>query len=258
MTKSSFIEEIAINAKKIQNKHRILPSLIIAQACLESNYGKSGLAVKGKNLFGIKGSYKGAFVEMATREWSRQSGWYTTKVRFRKYPSWEESLEDHALLFANGLSSEKINRYAALIGETNYKKATEAVKGAGYATDPDYPRLLNAIIEQHRLTKYDQPSAARKSRFYTVKAGDTLSRIAGEQGLTAAAIAKENQLTNPDLIVPGQQLLLSSKEVYYTVKSGDTLSGIASRHQRDITEIIRLNKLPDPDKIYPGQKLRIT
>jgi flagellum-specific peptidoglycan hydrolase FlgJ len=66
---SNFIREIASYAQRIQEKYKILASLVIAQACLESNFGQSELAQKGKNLFGVKGSYKGQSVSMRTHEY---------------------------------------------------------------------------------------------------------------------------------------------------------------------------------------------
>ncbi|MBC1406067.1 N-acetylmuramoyl-L-alanine amidase, partial [Listeria welshimeri] len=67
-TQQAFINEIAPHAEVVQKKHGILASITISQAILESNWGKSELAQKGKNLFGIKGSYKGNTVVMATKE----------------------------------------------------------------------------------------------------------------------------------------------------------------------------------------------
>lgn len=261
MSNQSFINEIAISAVKLQKKYHILPSLIIAQACLESGYGKSTLAAKGNNLFGVKGTYNGDFLEMETKEWDKLNGWYSVKAKFRKYPSWEESLEDHALLFVHGLKREKFNRYAAVIGEPNYKEATQAVKKAGYATDPDYPILLNKLIEQYNLTRFDksthQTDSTSSITEYTVKPGDTLSKIAYQHETTVQQIVHTNQLKNPDLILPGQTLLLSSSAKYYQIKKGDTISDIASRFRSTVSTIVSLNKLENPDRIYPGQKIRI-
>jgi flagellum-specific peptidoglycan hydrolase FlgJ len=51
MSEESFIKEIAPYAQKIQKEFKILPSVVIAQACLESGYGTSLLANQGKNIF---------------------------------------------------------------------------------------------------------------------------------------------------------------------------------------------------------------
>lgn len=57
--KNEFIQAVKDGAVKGWDTHRVLPSVSIAQAILESDWGRSGLAVKGKNLFGIKGEYNG-------------------------------------------------------------------------------------------------------------------------------------------------------------------------------------------------------
>lgn len=262
MSKQSFIKEISSHAVAIQKKHRLLPSLIIAQACLESGFGSSRLAKEGKNLFGIKGTYNGSFVEMNTKEWDRKTGWFSVKAKFRKYPSWQDSIEDHALLFVHGLSREKSNRYKALIGETDYKKASMAVKTAGYATNPDYPQLLNRIIEQYNLTQYDNhvkhTNSSATPHSYTVKQGDTLATISHRYGTTVQAIARENRIDYPDLIFPGQLLSLPiSEPEYYHVQKGDTLSEIAAYYNTTAARLADLNQLTDPDRIYPGQKIHI-
>lgn len=258
MSKRLFIDEIAPAAQMIEKKYQILPSLIIAQACLESGFGKSALATTGKNLFGIKGTYQGDFVLMPTKEWNKQKGWHTIEAKFRRYPSWKESIEDHAQLFVRGLSREKTNRYQAVLGEINYKKATLAVKAAGYATDPHYPDLLNTIIEQYGLTKYDRTGTS--SSFHTVKAGETLSAIAARYSISVAAIIRKNQLSNPDVIHPGQVLMIpvSKTEVqYYVVERGDSLSKIARRFRTTATKLAISNHIKDPNKIYPGQRIQI-
>lgn len=127
--------------------------MIIAQAIHESNWGKSGLATKGKNLFGIKGTYGGQSVNMPT--WEVYDG-KTVKVNaaFRKYPSWYESIADLISLYKNGVSWDR-DKYHKIIGETDYKKACKAVQAAGYATDPNYATKLIKIIESNKLTQYD-------------------------------------------------------------------------------------------------------
>lgn len=75
---------------------------------------------------------------------------YTTiTALFRAYDSWAESVADHsAFLLAN-------KRYAAVVGERDYKAACKAIKAAGYATDPGYPQKLIGLIEKYGLTVYD-------------------------------------------------------------------------------------------------------
>ncbi|MCM3454086.1 glycoside hydrolase family 73 protein [Heyndrickxia oleronia] len=147
----SFINEITPYAQRIQKDYGILASLIIAQAILESNWGKSTLAVKGKNIFGIKGEYKGQSIILETTEYVNGKPVKVDKA-FRKYPTWFESMVDLANLYNTGDSR---GRYKKIIGETDYKKAAKEVKNSGYATDPNYANKIIEIIESNELTKYD-------------------------------------------------------------------------------------------------------
>jgi flagellum-specific peptidoglycan hydrolase FlgJ len=212
-----FIKAIAPHAQRIQEKYKILASLVIAQACLESNFGKSGLAQKGKNLFGIKGSYNGQSVTMRTHEYQRgKKIWIDAS--FRKYPSWYESLEDLAKLYINGVSWDR-NKYKPIIGETNYVMACKKVQESGYCTDPNYASKLISIIEKYDLTRYDKvgnkkpvkvAAAVKKEepQVYTVKKGDTLTAIAKKYNTTVQNLVKLNNIKNPDLILVGQKLRL--------------------------------------------------
>jgi flagellum-specific peptidoglycan hydrolase FlgJ len=212
-----FIKSLVPHAQRIQEKYKILASLIIAQACLESNFGRSGLARQGKNLFGIKGSYNGHSVTMRTHEFVRgKKVWIDAP--FRKYPSWYESLEDLAKLYINGVSWDK-NKYRSIIGETNYVMACKKVQECGYCTDPNYAAKLINIIEKYDLTKYD--------------------RVGNKKPVKVAAAAKKEE---PQV---------------YVVKKGDTLTSIAKRYNTTVQNLVNLNNIKNPDLILVGQKLRV-
>ncbi|ANB56597.1 mannosyl-glycoendo-beta-N-acetylglucosaminidase family protein [Anoxybacillus sp. B7M1] len=86
-----FIQEIASYAQRIQEKYNILASLVIAQACLESKFGQSGLAQKGKNLFGIKGTYNGQSITMKTAEYQGGKAYQTDAAFWKK--TWRSSIQ---------------------------------------------------------------------------------------------------------------------------------------------------------------------
>ncbi|EAG9291011.1 GW domain-containing glycosaminoglycan-binding protein [Listeria monocytogenes] len=153
LSQQQFIQSIANDAQELQKEEKILTSVTLAQAILESNWGKSGLSTSANNLFGIKGSYEGSSVSMRTREFSSGKAYYT-QADFRKYPDKKASLVDHAQLFINGVSGNA-NLYSAVIGETDYKKAAYAIQNAGYATDPAYAEKLISTIENYHLDQYD-------------------------------------------------------------------------------------------------------
>ncbi|WP_141432399.1 glycoside hydrolase family 73 protein [Bacillus sp. 03113] len=151
----SFITEVAPHAQKIGWKYNILPSLILAQACLESNFGKSGLAIKGKNLFGVKGEYQVQSIKMQTKEQDRNGKVSVITAKFRKYPTWTESFEDHALLLVKGVSWDR-SKYHGVIGEKDYQRACIKMGASGYATDIKYAEKLIGVIQRNFLTQYDK------------------------------------------------------------------------------------------------------
>ena len=153
----AFLDKIGPMAAADMKKTGILASLTIAQAILESGWGKSGLTLKANNLFGIKGKYNGASISCKTKEWDG-SKYITITAAFRKYPSWAESVADHSALFL------RLDRYKNLRGCTDYKKACQYVREDGYATDPAYTTKLVQLIEKYGLTQYDTPGTPSTGR----------------------------------------------------------------------------------------------
>lgn len=99
---------------------------------------------------------------------------------------------------------------------------------------------------------------------YTVKNRDNLSKIASLCGVAVADIlALNSQITNPNLIYPGQVLRISgsvntsSYTTHYTVKSGDTLASIASQFGTTVYAIQAANPYLYYNSIYTGQVLNI-
>ena len=106
--------------------------------------------------------------------------------------------------------------------------------------------------------------------FYTVETGDTLSKIAQRYGTTVQELVSINNISNPNLIYPGQQIRVLTNStvngnetrgtgsITYTVRRGDTLSQIAKAYNVTVEHIVEINNLQNPSLIYPGEKLRIT
>ena len=126
----------------------ILASLTAAQAFIESSKGNSGLTAKANNLFGIKGEYNGQYIYMMTTEYINGVP-QKVNAKFRKYPSWQESITDHSGLFLRS------SRYANLRGCKAYKLACVYVQQDGYATSPVYANTLIKTIETYQLYSWD-------------------------------------------------------------------------------------------------------
>ncbi|HZJ83141.1 MAG TPA: LysM peptidoglycan-binding domain-containing protein [Clostridia bacterium] len=97
---------------------------------------------------------------------------------------------------------------------------------------------------------------------YIVQPGDTLYSIARKHNTTVDAIVAANPGINPNLIFPGQIVMIPSSTnppqgTEYVVQPGDTLYGIAARHNVDLQELIHVNGIQPPYIIHPGQKIII-
>lgn len=144
--KKVFIDKVKPGAIKSYKEYGVLPSLVMAQAALESGWGAKSI---GNNIFGIKAgsSWKGKTQNVWTTE-NINGRDVSVQATFRDYASIEDSILDHAKVLQK-------DRYAGVLSAKNYREATKAVKEGGYATDPNYTKLLNDIIESNGFMQVD-------------------------------------------------------------------------------------------------------
>lgn len=149
INRENFIESVAPYAIENYRLYGIYPSITIAQAILESNWGESQLSKEYNNYFGIKSfNENDQRVVLPTYEYIRGE---LVKVdsAFRAYDSLGKSIEHHGILLG------KADRYAPVRSASGYIEAANALYAAGYATDPKYPEKLMNIIETYNLFIYD-------------------------------------------------------------------------------------------------------
>lgn len=186
----AFIERVGNLAAADMQKSGVLASLTIAQAILESEWGKSGLTVKANALFGIKAgtNWKGRVYSTKTQECYDGVNFTTVTALFRAYNSWEESVENHSALLTGAA------RYKAVVGERDYKTACRAIKAAGYATNPNYADKLIQLIESYSLTAYDGAGQARAGGGSNITAGaERPADAKGEGKMKASEFIKKLQ-----------------------------------------------------------------
>lgn len=216
---STFIDEIAKDSVAIARDAGLYPSVLMAQAGLESGWGGSGLSVTHHNLFGIKGSFKGATANLETWEEVDQTK-ITIRAGFRSYPSKKESILDYAQLLKNGLTHSPNFYKGTWISETSsYKDVTSFLQGR-YATDSQYANKLNRIIERLELDRFDaveeldtnitvEPVIPEDPPLpegqYVVKEGDTIQLILHKTNLTLEELLAQNDL--PDSRIHVQQVV---------------------------------------------------
>ncbi|MBB2981731.1 glycoside hydrolase family 73 protein [Paraburkholderia tropica] len=150
MTPDDFIAAIAPAARALAATTNIPASFTVAQAALESGWAKSQLAQRYFNLFGVKAdpSWTGTTVMLPTVEYVGGKP-VTVQARWRVYTDWLASLQDHAQFLIEN------PRYACAFACTDGLSFTQAVAGAGYATDPNYASKITSIINAHGLESLD-------------------------------------------------------------------------------------------------------
>ena len=153
MTNQEFINKIAplIKAENEKRGNPLFSSVVIAQACLETGFGKSEIMMKANAIFGIKAfeSWKGKTYSARTREVYDNNPVFINDT-FRAYNSLEESISDYFDLIT------KNQRYRRAITSETPRACIEEIKKGGYATDPDYVRLVMNIIEKYNLQDFDK------------------------------------------------------------------------------------------------------
>ena len=155
-----FIKDASAAAKVSQKATGVPASIIIAQAVLESGWGKSHMG-SANNYFGIKAHMKNGkvdfgniatgFVEKSTKEFDKKGNAFFVIARFRAYKNMADSFTDHGSFLKNGPRYQK-----AMMTYAEDKDASEFARGlqkAGYATDPEYAKKLISIMTKNDLLK---------------------------------------------------------------------------------------------------------
>lgn len=177
MTPDQFFEKYAPYALSTQSKFGVPATITLAQAALESAWGKSGLTVNANNFFGIK--------DFPNDEWHAENyvantqeygsgGYYSLPQPFRKYTTPQGSFNDHA----NFLKVNK--RYGKLftLPVTDTVGWATGLKTAGYATDPLYASKLINIVSKYNLSAVIE-AAAEKKKFKLIIGGILLLIVIG-------------------------------------------------------------------------------
>ena len=143
-TYQQYIDQYKDLAIEQMKKYGIPASITLAQGVFESGAGRSELARKGNNHFGIK-----------CHGWQGRAVYADDDARnecFRAYDNAYQSYEDHSRFLASG------QRYRNLFSLriTDYKGWARGLKAAGYATNPRYADKLIELIELYKLYQYDK------------------------------------------------------------------------------------------------------
>jgi LysM repeat protein len=276
--RNEYIEKYRDLAMKQMSKSGVPASIILGQACLESNYGKGALATKGKNHFGIK----------CHRSWTGAKMFLTDDAPdecFRKYPNDEDSFKDHSDFLRFN------RRYAFLfdLEPTDYKSWAYGLKKAGYATNSRYAETLIKIIEDNRLYLYDKnvpvtvlsPVKLEKLeldnfviqlnriihtrndvKYVVANEYDTYESIAEEFKLTKGQLLKYNDLDKNTPIYAGQELYIKPKKKkasinfpMHIVQDGENMYQISQKYAVKLKSLYKYNNMRAGDEPEPEQEI---
>ena len=172
---------------------------------------------------------------------------------------------------SNNNNSIENNIYTIKSGDTLSEIALE------YGTTVSNILSLNPLITnpnliypgQNIIINTSNSNESVTNTTYTVKRGDTLSEIALKYNTTVSNLANLNNISNPNLIYPGQVITINSStniengknscgKITYTIKRGDTLSSIARKYNTSVNKLVMLNNISNPNLIYAGNIIIIS
>ncbi|HEX8435679.1 glucosaminidase domain-containing protein [Archangium sp.] len=212
-TGNAFVDSVSADAVDSQRATGVPASVTLAQAILESNWGKSGLSKKYHNYFGIKGKGSAGTAVMSTGEHFNGKD-VVIKDGFRAYRSATESFVDHGRFFIEN------KRYAeAMRNKDDAERFAQEIHKAGYATDPDYSQKLISLIRKYKLVAFDKYARS----LGPLKTGPAPKGSSNETGTSSSNGGKEPSSSNQ--AVKELQLLLV-KYGYLTQQQMQTGPGI--------------------------------
>ena len=153
--KSEFFADIAPTIQEVAEAYGVRPSLVIAQAALESDYGQNLLAVKYHNLFAVFAQLGNKPVTLKYKRYFVNE-WQTEIGQFAVYKSWDDAIYDYFDLLKSGKIRNSEGSYDIMVSNKGYKKPAQALQDMNFSTDPNYASKLINIIEENSLTTYDK------------------------------------------------------------------------------------------------------
>lgn len=260
-----YIEKYKDIAVEQMRTYKIPASITLAQGILESGAGRSALALRSNNHFGIK----------CGSTWRGKTTKHDDDKRnecFRVYASPEESYIDHSKFLLKP-------RYTPLfqLNPLDYKGWARGLKACGYATSPVYAKKLIELIDTYELYLYDEDEYGVSRRpvkydeikinihkFFTnndilcVKAiaGDTWESLSKELGVSVKKLLKFNEAETNVRINEGDLIYIQKKQKkadkkykknpWHKVKTGESMYSISQLYGIRMKNLYKMNfKSPD-------------
>jgi LysM repeat protein len=253
----SYIEKYTDLAISEMMRTGVPASITLAQAMIESDFGRSTLAREANNHFGIK----------CHNGWNGPTIKYDDDRRnecFRKYRNPEESFHDHSDFLKNG------SRYQALfdLDPHDYRAWANGLKKAGYATNPDYANMLIRKIEENNLSALVSDNGSKRSlpvsgRRYIPNGGS--SDASGKHVNTPKGPDSDEKkpaeppVFNDNLVVHAliQRVQENNRVEYIVVRPDDSIDKLVREYELLDWELKKYNDIEGEMRLVPGQILYI-
>lgn len=240
----AYIKQYADLAMSEMRRTGVPASITLAQAVIESDYGRSRLARVANNHFGIK----------CHNGWTGRRIYHNDDRRgecFRRYRDADESFRDHSDFLRRG------SRYESLfyLRQDDYKGWARGLKSAGYATNPRYANMLIDMIERNRLHLYDEMVLSGRGN---VRA-KVLNPVSTE--MIHNEVIKDDTARQPEsnadryVIERGNRVKTRNFLPYIVVREGDTFESLAREFDLFSRELQIFNDLDDNADLQAGQLL---
>lgn len=262
--RQQYIDKYKNIAMREMKTHAIPASITLAQGILESGDGRSQLASKSNNHFGIK----------CHKSWTGGKVYHDDDKKgecFRKYKNPEESFVDHSL-FLVGRS-----RYAALfeLRQDDYKGWAKGLQKAGYATSKTYSSKLIKIIEDNNLQQFDARVLhgsddwlsgttvmlhENKLKYIVLDKDQNVEDVSIEFEISIDRILDYNDLSWDRKPAEGSTIFLQkkkgkgSKKFHYAAE-GETMYEISQKFGIQLSALYKKNKMMVGSQPVKGQKI---
>lgn len=239
---AAYISKYSSVAVSEMHRSGVPASITLAQGLLESNSGRSELAVKGNNHFGIK-----------CHDWKGRRIYFDDDRKhecFRKYSHAEESFRDHS----DFLRYRDRYKFLFDLKTTDYKGWAYGLKKAGYATDPAYPQKLIKLIEEYDLTRFDtgRKAGPKGGKDERDKGRKPQKKLPESPTVLEQAVPVKTGKYEEFAFSLSRQLYSMNKVPFVYSAEGETFASIAKSYGLFPGEILRYNDAKAGDTLLPG------
>ena len=278
-----YIDDYKQLAIKEMERTGIPASIKIAQGLLESDAGRSYLAEKGNNHFGIKcgDDWDGAKIYKKDDDYNDKGKLVSSC--FRKYEHAKLSWIAHSEFL-------KRNRYRSLflLESSDYKGWAKGLQRAGYATNPAYSKHLIELIERYNLQELDKiqvkvPDVVKKTEqkatttkeitktdyinhvrvTYSLE-GETWGSISQRTDIPVQTLLKYNELvgdastgleTGTSVFLQPKRANSRGKTSTHRVQAGETMYLISQRYGIQLNSLYERNLMKSGDEPTVGEEI---